>query len=118
MTTHETLQDITFSLHGQRRLQQRGISHTSVRIVLQHGHAIHKQSLLFFHLTKSRIRLIGIKDTDGLSNLIVITDLRQKEILTCYKSHKAIHRIKKKPKRLRKNQLGKSGSYLSNKFVT
>lgn len=104
MKTPQTTQDIAFTLHGMRRLQQRGISQTSVRSVLEHGEAIHRQHLKFFHLPKSRIRSIGLKDTDGLSNLIVITDLLQREIVTCYKSSKAVHRIKKKPKRLRKKQ--------------
>lgn len=105
MKTFKATQDIAISLHGTKRLQQRGISHTSVRSVLEHGKAIHRQHLKFFHLSKSRIKSIGLKDTDGLSNLIVITDLVQKEIVTCYKSPKAVHRIKKKPKRLRRNQL-------------
>jgi len=46
---------------------------------------------------------MGLKDRDGLSKLVVITDLRKKEVVTCYKSGKAVRRIKKKPKRLRKH---------------
>ena len=103
MTTPATFPQISLSHHARVRLQQRGISHKSVRTVLQHGLAIHKQHLIFFHLPKARIGWMGLKDRDGLSKLVVITDLRKKEVVTCYKSGKAVRRIKKKPKRLRKH---------------
>ncbi|WP_114749617.1 DUF4258 domain-containing protein [Pleomorphovibrio marinus] len=107
--------NISFSRHGSMRLQQRGISRASVTSVLTYGKMIHKQHLKFFYLPKSIIRSAGLRDTDGLSNLIVITDLAQEEVITCYKSEKGVHSIKKKPKRLRKKKLE---SKRENRFPT
>ena len=97
-------QGIEFSRHGRVRLQQRGICPSSVMAVLAYGKTIHKQHLKFFFLPKSLINSFGLKDEEGLSKLIVITDLEKKEVITCYKSEKAVRKIKKKPKRLSKKR--------------
>ena len=107
--TCKSIQDITFSKHSKVRIQQRGISQESVISVITLGKKIHKQSLKFFYVPKSTIKGLPIKEQECLANLIVITDHYQSEVITCYKSQKAVHKIRKKSKRLRKT--GISGKW-------
>lgn len=88
------------SVHGRVRQQQRGIRLEDILSVLTYGKVIHKQGLKFHHLPKAVVRSKGLNCDTGISNLIVITDGFQKEVVTCYKSTKALQRIKKKSKYL------------------
>lgn len=97
-------QDIKLSHHGEIRKQQRGIKDEEIDTVLHWGRCIHKQGLRFHYLPKSTIRDRSLAYDDSLSNLIVITDGKGIEIITCYKSDKGVHRIKKKSKRLAKRK--------------
>ncbi|PZX45996.1 DUF4258 domain-containing protein [Algoriphagus chordae] len=95
----------TPSYHGMIRMAQRGISKNAVQKVIDTGRIIHKQSLKFFYVPKSQTRDWLPGDQDAVSDLVVITDLNVREIITCYKNSEAVHQIKKKPKRLRKKNV-------------
>jgi hypothetical protein len=101
MTT--TIQQPKLSQHSKIRLQQRGIHQEEVQTVLHFGKVIHKQGLKFHYLPKAVIRTKGLDHDARLSSLIVITDRSGREVITCYKSDRGVHRIKKKSKRLYRN---------------
>ncbi|MGM0947163.1 MAG: DUF4258 domain-containing protein [Bacteroidota bacterium] len=106
MTTHITT-SMVLSRHSKIRLQQRGIQLEEVKAVLKHGRVIYKQGMKFHYLPKANIREKCRQYDPQLSSLIVITDGTGQEVITCYKSDKAVHRIKKKPKRLYRNKNSK-----------
>jgi len=94
--------EIKFSLHGKTRLSQRGIKEEAVLKVIQFGEIIHKQGLKFHYLPKSKSKVLGQKELEETRDLLVITNQNRTEIITCYKNPKAVHEVKKKPKRLSK----------------
>ena len=93
---------INLSLHSQIRINQRGICPNSVMKVVEQGEIIHKQGLKFHFIPKKIWRKWNPKDRELVKDLVVITNLFRNEVITCYKNPKAIHEIKKKPKRLLK----------------
>lgn len=90
--------------HGKTRMGQRGISEKAALLVIKEGIMIHKQGLKFFFVPKAKREDWETKESESVANLMVITDGFMREIITCYKSDKAVHHVKKKPKRLRKNR--------------
>ncbi|TFV94481.1 DUF4258 domain-containing protein [Algoriphagus kandeliae] len=90
------------TLHGKTRMGQRGISEEVALLVIKEGEVIHKQGLKFFFVPKAKRADWQVKDAEAVANLMVITDQSIREIITCYKSDRAIHRVKKKSKRLKK----------------
>lgn len=92
------------SYHGMIRMGQRGISNAAVQKVIDKGRVIHKQSLKYFFVPKSKTRDWTSSDREAVMDLVVITDLYIQEIITCYRNPQAVHKIKKKSKRLRKNK--------------
>jgi len=105
MKTLREYTSIQFSRHGKVRLDQRGISQSAVLSVIQLGTTLYRQSLMFIYIPKAKLKGLGAKDQAAVSNLIVVTNRDKTEVITCYKNEKAIHRIKKKSKRLRKSQI-------------
>lgn len=103
MKTQTYIKGKKMTQHGSIRKQQRGIKDIEIETVLSLGKIIHKQGLKFFYVPKSLILSTDLISDLSLSRLIVVTDLNQTEIITCYKHEKAIHKIKKKSKRLLKN---------------
>jgi hypothetical protein len=93
---------ISLSLHSKTRICQRGICPEAVLKVIQEGEIIHKQGLKFHFIPKRKSKDWSPLDRDLVKDLIVITNLFRDEVVTCYKNPKAIHQIKKKPKRLLK----------------
>lgn len=93
---------ISLSLHSQTRINQRGICPNAVITVIEQGEIIHKQGLKFHFIPKKIWRKWTPKDRELVKDLVVITNLFRNEVVTCYKNPKAIHEIKKKPKRLSK----------------
>lgn len=91
---------IQFSRHSMLRLGQRGIKTGTVMTVIARGTAIHKQSLKFLFIPKKKMKGFTAKEQAALSKLIVVTNKEKTEVITCYKSEKAVHKIRKKPKRL------------------
>ena len=93
------------SNHGMIRMDQRGISKGAVQKVIDKGRVIHKQSLKYFFVPKSQTRDWTPGDQAMVMDLVVITDLYVREVVTCYRHPQAVHRIKKKSKRLRKKNI-------------
>jgi hypothetical protein len=93
---------ISLSLHSKTRICQRGICPDAVLKVIALGDIIHKQGLKFHFIPKRKSKNWTPKDRELVRDLIVITNLFRDEVVTCYKNPKAIHQIKKKPKRLLK----------------
>jgi len=102
MNTLQNNPIINLSLHSKTRICQRGICPDAVLKVIELGEIIHKQGLKFHFITKKISREWTPKDRNLVKDLIVITNLHRDEVVTCYKNPKAIHQIKKKPKRLSK----------------
>lgn len=98
-----TSSKIEFTKHAKYRASQRGISQSSVETVIQHGVAIHKQGLKYLYVPKSQIEKFKPEMQKGIQRLIVITDRYYREIITCYRSEKAVKKIKRKSKRLYKH---------------
>ncbi|MCS5488873.1 DUF4258 domain-containing protein [Algoriphagus limi] len=94
--------DIKFSLHGKTRISQRGIKEEAVFKVIQFGEIIHKQGLKFHYIPRSKASSLGKKEMEETRDLLVITNKNRTEVITCYKNPKAVHAVKKKPKRLSK----------------
>jgi hypothetical protein len=90
------------SYHGMIRMDQRGISKAAVQTVIDKGRVIHKQSLKYFFVPKSQTRDWTPGDQEAVMDLVVITDLYIREVVTCYRHPQAVHKIKKKSKRLKK----------------
>lgn len=93
---------INLSLHSRTRIHQRGICPNAVMKVVEQGEIIHKQGLKFHFIPKKIWRKWATKDRELVKDLVVITNLFRNEVVTCYKNPKAVHEIKKKPKRLLK----------------
>ncbi len=102
MNTTSHKPNIALSLHSKTRICQRGICPDAVLKVIEEGEIIHKQGLKFHFIPKRKSKDWTAKDRDLVKDLIVITNLYRDEVVTCYKNPKAIHQIKKKPKRLLK----------------
>ncbi|WP_100629765.1 DUF4258 domain-containing protein [Algoriphagus formosus] len=94
---------MTYSRHSKIRLQQRGIHQEEIQAVLRYGRVIHRQGMKFHYLPKSKSKSLGIQDPGQLSKLMVVTVNGTPLVVTCYKHESAIHRVKKKSKRLLKN---------------
>lgn len=88
--------------HGMNRMDQRGISKAAVEKVIEKGRVIHKQRLKYFFVPKSFTKDWSPGDQESVVDLVVITDLNIREVITCYRHPQAVHKIKKKSKRLRK----------------
>lgn len=100
-TSHENT-GTQISRHGMIRIGQRGIKTGTVQTVVTYGTAIHKQSLKFLFIPKKKMEEFSAKEQAALSKIIVVTNKAKTEVITCYKSKDAIHKIRKKPKRIRK----------------
>ena len=90
------------SYHGMIRMDQRGITKAAVQKVIDKGRVIHKQNLKYFFVPKSQTRDWTPGDQESVMDLVVITDLYIREVVTCYRHPQAVHKIKKKSKRLKK----------------
>lgn len=102
MYTSANQPNIKLSLHSKTRICQRGICPEAVLKVIAQGEIIHKQGLKFHFIPKRISKDWTPKDRELVRDLVVITNLFRDEVITCYKNPKAIHQIKKKPKRLSK----------------
>lgn len=89
-----------YSFHSAARMSQRGISPEAINACINNGEVIHKQGMKFFFIPKKRLDLLRPKLKDKVKDLVVVTDLYEKCVITCYRNAHAPHRIKKKPKRL------------------
>jgi len=89
-----------YSFHSEIRMSQRGISPEAIKACIRYGEVIHKQSMKFFFVTKKRLDLLPPKLKEKVRDLVVVTDLNEDCVVTCYRNAHAPHRIKKKPKRL------------------
>jgi hypothetical protein len=89
-----------YSFHSEIRMSQRGISPEATNACIRYGEVIHKQSMKFFFITKKALDLLSPKLQEKVRDLVVVTDLKEKCVITCYRNAHAPHRIKKKPKRL------------------
>lgn len=107
MNTNPNNPNIALSRHSKTRICQRGICPEAVLKVIAQGEIIHKQGLKFHFIPKRKSMDWTPKDRDLVKDLIVITNLSRNEVVTCYKNPKAIHQIKKKPKRLSKSKVQK-----------
>ena len=89
-----------YSFHSAIRMSQRGISPEAINACINHGELIYKQGMKFFFIPKKRKDRLTPKLQEKVRDLVVVTNLDEKCVITCYRNASAPHRIKKKPKRL------------------
>jgi hypothetical protein len=87
-----------FSPHSRKRMAQRGLCQETIQLVLKYGRVIHKQGLKFLYITKRMAQ--DDPELAQATDLMVVVSGVSGVVLTCYRSPKAIRRVKKKPKRL------------------
>jgi hypothetical protein len=87
-----------FSFHSRQRMAQRGLGQHLIQKVIHYGQVIHKQGLKFHFVTRKMIQ--ANPELEQAANLMVVVSGISGAVLTCYRSPKAIRRVKKKPKRL------------------
>lgn len=90
-----------FSNHSRQRFQQRGISQTLAYLAMDYSQAIFKQGLIFYAVIEKIIPVSMDHNVhEKLNNLVVVVSTESNEVLTCYRSAKGVHHIKRKSKRL------------------
>lgn len=94
--------DMNYSYHSKFRMSQRGISTDAINACIHYGEAIHKQSLVFIYIPKKKLENLSPNLQSKVKDLVVVTNLHTDCVITCYRNSNALHRIKKKPKRLSK----------------
>jgi hypothetical protein len=90
----------TYSYHSAVRMSQRGISPEAIKACIHHGEVIYKQGIRFYFIPKKYLHTLPIKLQDKVKDLVVVTDLNGQYVITCYRNSDALHKVKKKPKRL------------------
>ena len=85
--------------HSQIRAQQRCVTRQMIDDAVQYGQLIRKQGLRYYVVTEKSLHYLHENNyKERLKNTVVIMT-EDNVILTVYKNSKAIHHIKKKPKR-------------------
>ena len=89
--------------HSDRRASQRGIRNPWIETVIHEGNVIFKQGFKFYFMTEKELRYHDPVMQNRLKNLMVVMAGDSNTIVTCYKNKDAIGNIKRKSKRLYKN---------------
>ncbi len=89
-----------YSFHSAVRMSQRGISSEAIKACIHYGEVIYKQGMKFLFIPKKRLDQLAPKLQEKVRDLVVVTNQNEKCVITCYRNAHALHRIKKKPKRL------------------
>jgi hypothetical protein len=97
------------SEHSRSRAAQRGIRNPWIEKVIIEGQLIYKQGLKFHFMTEKELRFQAPSMQDKLKNLVVVMAGDDNTVITCYKNGDAIGNIKRKSKRLRKNNWNRAG---------
>ena len=93
--------NLNLSNHSRIRSQQRGITSDLINLAMDYSLAFFKQGLIFFAvLEKMMPEDMDHNLREKLNNLVVVVSPESNEIVTCYKSHNGVHRLKRKTKRL------------------
>jgi len=92
-----------YSNHSISRAAQRGIQTPSIETIIQEGKTIHKQGYKFLFMTVKELRYHAPAEQKKLKNLVVVMAGDSNTVVTCYKNKDAIGNIKRKSKRLLKN---------------
>jgi hypothetical protein len=89
------------SLHSQCRASERGITDNDIQIALDFSESIFKQGLIF-HIVMDKLIPSNLpkKQVSRIKNMVIVMANDEPRIITCYKSNKALSKIRKKSKRL------------------
>lgn len=97
----QTALKMDFSSHSKKRSQQRGFASDLIFTAMDYSVAVFKQGLIFYAVIEKLLpKSMNHELREKLNNLVVVVSQDSNEIITCYKRHRAIHYINKKPKRL------------------
>lgn len=93
--------EIAHSRHSQVRSSQRGFSVSDLLNVIEFGEQIERQGMIFHIINAKNLPQSFTKFfKDKWQEWVVVTDANQSMIITCYKAHGALKRIKRKVKTL------------------
>jgi len=109
-----------YTSHSEIRCQQRGIKNWAVEQILKHGERIYKQGRVFRFMKKKDIeKRYTPEQQKQLKNLmILVSDCNY--VITAYRNDEAVSKVKRKSKRLGKNdsQIKEADSHLKYKRIT
>lgn len=92
---------ITHSNHSYLRSLQRGFKTSDLLNVLEYGEQIEKQGMVFHVIIPKKLpQNLAKYFKDKMQEWVVITNLNQTQIITCYKAKGALKRLKRKVKSL------------------
>ena len=94
------------SVHSNSRANERDIRDEDIQVALNYSETFFKQGLIF-HVVKDKLipNNLPPRVSSRIRNLVVVIAGDEGRVLTCYRSHKAFARIKRKPKRLARYSL-------------
>jgi hypothetical protein len=97
-------QTIQFLDHSTIRAAQRGITEKMIKVTVNFGKVFYRQGLRYFICLEKKLKgKIAPSEIEHYRNTVVILN-DSNQIVTCYKSEKAISHIRKKDKWLVKNR--------------
>lgn len=90
--------------HSKKRANQRGLSGAMLRSVLDYGTPFHRQGLIFYTILKEDLaKAFCPVIAKKLQNVVVVFNNATSQIVTCYKAKNAVRYLRKKGKKLYKN---------------
>jgi hypothetical protein len=94
------VQTFQFLPHARKRAAQRGISIEMIKAALNQGEVVFRQGLRYFICLEKHLRgLLPPQLLEKYKNTVVILNSNN-EVVTCYKSEKAVSQIRRKNKYL------------------
>ncbi len=89
-----------FTGHAKRRLAERGIREDDVRAALQLGVRFRRQGVVFYHVRKKDLpEKMPERARRRLEGLTVVMSPAGGAVISAYKNHNDLKRIKRPPKR-------------------
>jgi hypothetical protein len=86
-----------FTIHANRRLQQRGLSFDLANIVLDHGTAINTAGALFYFMSNKDVpNYFPISVKERIIGMTLVVNPESNDVMTVYKNRHALKDIRKK----------------------
>lgn len=98
--------NIQHTRHSHSRCVERNINDKDIQEALNYSEAFFKQGLII-HVVKDNLipDNLSYKIANRIRNLVIIMSSDEPQIITCYRSSKALRRIKKKSNKLMRYDL-------------
>ena len=89
---------LIYTKHAKKRMSQRNISKSDIRVAMRYGQKLHRTGIVFFFLGKNDIPEIMLNTLEGLEGITVLFDPDSKEVITVYRNRDGLRTIKRKSK--------------------